>query len=139
MANEIDGRDIYLIIDDDKFANESGLTNSENSDMLETTNKHTTNKRKTYLSSESTGTITCNGMYCVTDPTDTTGYHDLKAKQKAGTKIAYEVGYFADGGIIEAGNGFIQSITMNANRNEVATYDITIQKDGDYSEDTYSS
>jgi len=139
MANEIDGRDIYLIIDDDRFANEQGLTNAETSDMLETTNKHTPNKRKTFIASESTGTITCNGLYCVDDPSGQTGYHDLKAKQKAGTEIEYELGYFANGGIIESGKGYITSINMNANRAEIATFDVTIQKSGDYAEAAYAS
>jgi hypothetical protein len=139
MANEINGRDVYLILDDLKFANEQGLTNSETIDMLESTNKHSPNKRKTFIADESTGTITANGFYCITDPTGTAGYHALKAIAKAGTEISYELGNFATGGIIESGKCLINTITQNANRAELSTYDISLQKTGDWVEATYAS
>lgn len=139
MANELNGSDIYLIIDNDIFANEKGVSNSESTDTLETTNKHSTAKRKTFIGGESTGTITANGLYCVSDPSGTTGYHDLKAKQLAGTAVTYEVGYVATGGIIESGSGIITACNMSADQNGAAVYDISIQKSGVYAEASYSS
>lgn len=139
MANEIEGREIYLIIDDDIFANEQGLANNETQDTMETTNKHTTNGRKTFIYGDGTGTITANGFYCVTDPSGQTGYHDLKAKKKAKTKVVYELGYFKAGGIIESGTALITAINMKADNGSVATFDISLQKDGDYTEAEYNS
>jgi predicted secreted protein len=139
MANEIDGRDIYLIIDNDIFANEQGLANNETQATMETTNKHTTNSRKTFIYGDGTGTITANGFYCVTDPSGQTGYHDLKAKMKAKTKIVYELGKFGIGGIIETGTALITAINMKADLNSPATFDISLLKDGDYTEVNYDS
>lgn len=139
MANNIKGRDIYLIIDDDKFANEQGLTNSETMDTLETTDKHTPNNRKTFITDTSTGTITANGFYCLTDADGEVAYHSLKTKYKAGTLVAYELGYFDTGGVIESGNAYITNINLNANSGEVATYDISLQKTGDFTEGSYTS
>jgi hypothetical protein len=139
MADEIYGGDLYLIIDDDKFANEQGLTNNETSDVLETTNKHSADRRKTFKAFESTGTISVNGLYTLADPSGMTGYHSLKALQLAGTEIDYEVGYFSNGGVIESGKGVIQNCNLSANRGELVTFDITIQKSGSYSEDPYAS
>ena len=139
MANEKDGRDIYLIIDDLIFANENGLSNSETTDSLETTNKHTANKRKTFITGEGTGTITANGLYCITDPDGQIGYHALDTKRKAGTAVTYELGNFAAGGKVESGSAIITSLNATYNRNEPATYDITLQKTGDYTSDDYSS
>ena len=139
MANEKDGRDIYLIIDDLIFANEQGLSNSESVDSLETTNKHTANKRKTFITGEGTGTITANGLYCISDPSGQIGYYALDTKKKAGTAVAYELGNFAASGKVEAGSAIITSLNATFNRNEPATYDITLQKTGDYTIDDYSS
>lgn len=139
MANEVDGRDVYLIIDDLILVNEQGLTNNETADTIETTNKHTVNYRKTFIGSESTGTISANGSYSITDPTGYTGYHALKAKQKARTPVTYEVGKFATGGMIESGSGIITGCNQSANRGSLVTFDITIQKTGDYTEAQYSS
>jgi predicted secreted protein len=139
MANELDGRGIYLIIDDSIFANEQGVTNSETKDSLETTNKHTPNKRKTFITGEGTGTITANGLYAITDETGYDGYHALKTKMKAGAAVTYELGYMQSGGLVETGSAIITSLNMTANRNEPATYDITLQKTGDYTETSYSS
>lgn len=139
MANELNGTGIYLIIEDDIFANETTVSNSESTDAIETTNKHSTAKRKTFIGGESTGTITASGMYCVTDPSGMTGYHDLKAFQLAGTSVTYEIGYVASGGMIETGEGIITACNMTAGKNEAATFDITIQKTGVYTEAAYSS
>jgi hypothetical protein len=137
--NEIYGGDVYLIINDDKFGNEQGVTNNESADMIETTHKHTPNKRKTYIPGESTGTLSANGVYTLEDPTGMKGYHTLKGYQKAGTLVNYEIGYFSTGGVIESGKGFIQNCNLSANRGEMVQFDVTIQKDGDYEEDAYSS
>ena len=139
MANEVDGREVYLIINEKIFVNEQGLTNNETADTLETTNKHTLNKRKTFIGSESTGTISVNGGYCITDPAGYTGYHALKALMKAQTQVTYEVGKFAAGGMIESGNGIITGCNLTANRGSLVTFDVTIQKTGDYAEAEYSS
>ena len=139
MANELDGSGIYLIIDDEIFANERGLTNSETMDSLETTSTHSTSKRKTFITGESTGTITANGLYAVTDATDYDGYHALKTKMLAGSSVTYEVGSRGARGEIETGSAIITSLNMTANENEPATYDITLQKTGVYTEAEYSS
>ena len=136
---ELDGRDIYLILDDDIFASENELSDSEEADMLETTDKHTPNKRKTFISGETTGTITVSGLYVVTPGSGKIGYHDIKTKFKAGTAVSYELGYMGAGGKIEAGDALVQSISRTANRNAVATYSITLQKTGDYTEGDYTS
>ena len=136
---EVDGRDVYLVIDDLIFVNEQGVTNNETTDTIETTNKHTVNYRKTFIGSESTGTISANGSYSITDPTGYTGYHALKEKQKARTVVTYEIGKFATGGKIETGSGIITACNQTANRGSLVTFDITIQKTGDYTESTYSS
>jgi hypothetical protein len=139
MANEIYGGDLYLIINDDKFGNEQGVTNNESSDVLETTNKHSASRRKTYKAFESTGTISANGLYTLADPSGMKGYHTLKALQLAGTAVTYEIGYFSTGGVIETGSGVIQTCNLSANRGELVTFDITIQKSGAYAEAAYSS
>ncbi len=139
MANEVYGSDIYLIINDMSFANEQGLTNNETSDILETTNKHSPSRRKTYKAFESTGTISVNGLYALEDPTGQIGYDALKALQLAGTEIEYELGYFSTGGVIESGNGVIQNCNMSANKGELVSFDLTIQKSGAYVTAEYSS
>lgn len=139
MANELDGREIYLIINDTILVNEQGLTNNETADTLETTNKHTVNKRKTFIPSETTGTISANGSYCITDPNGYIGYHAIKALMKANTQVNYEIGKFAAGGKIESGTAIITACNLSANRGSLVTFDITLQKTGDYSEDTYES
>jgi predicted secreted protein len=139
MANELDGSGIYLIISDLIFANERGVTNSESGDSLETTNKHSTSKRKTFIGGETTGTITANGLYCVTDPSGTIGYESLKATYLARTPVTYEVGYVASGGKIESGSAIITALNMTANENEPASWDISLQKTGVWSIDDYSS
>lgn len=132
MANEINGRDVYLVIDSQIFANEQGLTNSETTDTMETTSKHTTNGRKTYIAGDSTGTITANGFYCISDPAGTIGYHALKVHQKAGDILTYELGRFDGINEVEMGSCIITSINMNAALGSPATYDISLQKTGDY-------
>ena len=139
MANELDGREIYLIINDTSLVNEQGLTNNESADTLETTNKHTVNKRKTFIPSETTGTISANGSYCITDPTGYIGYHAIKALMKANTIVTYEIGKFASGGKIEAGSALITACNLSANRGSLVTFDITLQKTGDYTEGSYES
>jgi predicted secreted protein len=139
MANEKDGRGFYLIIDNNYFANEQGFTNNETTDSLETTHKHTPNKRKTFITGESTGTITANGMYGLTDGAGFSGYETLKAKQLAGEEVNYEIGLMEAGGKVEAGTAIITDIKLTANRNEPATYDISLQKTGAYTVNDYSS
>ena len=139
MANELDGREIYLIINDTILVNEQGLTNNESADTLETTNKHTVNKRKTFIPSETTGTISANGSYCITDPTGYIGYHAIKALMKANTIVTYEIGKVASGGKIEAGSALITACNLSANRGSLVTFDITLQKTGDYTEGSYES
>jgi hypothetical protein len=139
MANEVYGGDVYLIIDDLILVNEQGATNSETSDMLESTNKHTPNKRKTFEYGESTGTISANGMLALTDPSGYAGYYALLAKQKARTKVTYEIGEMVAGGKVETGTALINSVNKAANRGELVTFDISLQKDGDYAVTTYSS
>lgn len=139
MANEVYGGDVYLIIDDLVLVNEQGATNSETSDMLESTNKHTLNRRKTFEYGESTGTITANGMLALTDPSGYGGYYALLAKAKARTKVTYEIGEMVDGGKVETGTALINSVNKAANRNELVTFDISLQKDGDYVIADYSS
>lgn len=139
MANEKDGRGFYLIIDDNYFANEQGFTNNETTDSLETTHKHTPNKRKTFITGESTGTITANGMYGLTDAEGYSGYEALKAKQLAGEEVSYEIGLMEAGGKVESGTAIITAINLTANRNEPATYDISLQKTGAYTATDYSS
>ena len=139
MANEKDGRGFYLIIDDNYFANEQGFTNNETTDSLETTHKHTPNKRKTFITGESTGTITANGMYGLTDGVGFSGYETLKAKQLAGEEVNYEIGFMEEGGKVESGTAIITAINLTANRNEPATYDISLQKTGAYTVNDYSS
>lgn len=139
MANEVDGREVYLIINDTILVNEQGLTNNESTDTLETTNKHTVNKRKTFISSESTGTISANGGYALSDPSGYIGYEAIKALQKAGTTVNYEVGKFDTGGIIEAGTAIITACNLTANRGSLVTFDVTLQKTGDYSSNPYQS
>jgi len=133
------GTDIYLIINDYKFAYEKDASNSENSDMIETTTKHSTSKRKTFIAGESTGKITANGLYEITDAAGDIGYHALKALQLAGTAVTYEYGYQATDGVIESGSALIESINEGTPQNGVATYDISLQKTGAYSEASYSS
>lgn len=139
MSNEIDGRDVYLIIDDLIFANEQGLTNSETQDTMETTNKHTTNSRKTFIPGDGTGTIAANGFYCVTDPNGTAGYHALKAKMKAKTVVIYELGKFGTSGIIESGSAIITAVNMASALGSPATFDLSLQKTGDYTETPFTS
>lgn len=139
MADEIKGRDIYLIIDDDKFANEQGMTNSETMDTIEVTNKHTPDNRKAFITDTSTGTITCNGFYTLADGSGEVSYHSLKAKYLAGAAITYELGYFDTGGVIESGSALITAINLNANTGEASTFDISLQKTGAYAETAYSS
>lgn len=139
MANELDGRDIYLIINDTIFANEQGLTNSETQETMETTSKHSTSARKTFIYGDGTGTITANGFYCITDPSGQIGYHALKALKNAKTKVTYELGYFTAGGIIEVGTALITAINMTANLGSPATFDISLLKDGNYLEVNYDS
>jgi predicted secreted protein len=139
MADEIYGGDVYLIINDDKFGNETGVTNNESSDIIETTHKHTPSKRKTYIVGESTGTISANGVYTLSDPTSSIGYYSLLELQKTGEEVDYEIGYFSTGGIIESGKALIQNCNLSANRGEMVQFDITLQKTGDYDVDTYSS
>lgn len=139
MANEINGSDIYLVVNDLTFVNERGVSNSETGDSLETTNKHSTNKRKTFIGGETTGTITANGLYCVTEAAGTIGYESLKTIYKARTAVTYELGYVATGGKIESGSAIITNLNMTANENEPASWDITLQKTGDFSVDDYSS
>jgi len=133
------GTDIYLIINDLIFANEKGVANNETSDSLETTTKHSPSKRKTFIAGESTGTITANGLYEISDTAGDIGYHTLKALQLAGTAVTYELGYQATGGVIESGSAIITAINMSSDQNTPGAYDISLQKTGVYTEATYSS
>ena len=139
MANEKDGRGFYLIIDDLIFANESGSSNSETFDSIETTHKFTPNARKTFIVGESTGTITANGLYGITDAVGYGGYDALKAKAKLREEVTYEHGYMGAGGKVESGSAIITAINQGADKNGAATYDISLQKTGDYTVTDYSS
>ena len=139
MANELDGRGFYLIIDDLIFANEIGASNNETTDSIETTSKHTSSKRKTFITGESTGTISANGLVSLTDAFGDIGYEELKVKQLAGSSVTYEFGYMGTDGTIESGSAIITSLNMTANKNEAVTYDISLQKTGAYTTANYSS
>lgn len=139
MANEKDGRGFYLIIDDLIFANEIGSNNSETFDSIETTHKFTTNARKTYIVGESGGTLTANGLYGITDAVGYGGYDALKAKAKLRAAVDYEHGYMNTGGKVESGSAIITAINLGADKNGAATYDISLQKTGDYLISDYSS
>jgi predicted secreted protein len=139
MANNINGSEIYLIINDDWFANEKGLSSSGSTDVLETTDKHSTGKVKTYLSGEHGGTISVNGLYCVSDPSGQIGFHDIDALRLAGTAVTFELGYFASGGIIQSGSALITACNLSADQNSPGAFDVTLQKSGAYTESDYSS
>lgn len=101
-------------------------------DMIETTNKHSTNQSKTFIPGEKGSTLSVSGLY---DP-DAVGYgfSEAYAAWDAGTLIPFINGGTEVSDTIYTGNGYISSLTKDSPQNDKSTFSIELQVTGEVTE-----
>lgn len=96
-------------------------------DMIDTTCKDT-GSFKTFEPGEKSGTLTAELLYNYSAPEGVvTAFDDWKA----GTQVSWKYGNFETGEGYFYGEGFVESISMSAPKNDVATATVTIQITGE--------
>lgn len=97
-----------------------------NADMLDSTTKDSTSKGKTFIGGETGWTLSVSGLY---DPAAAAAgsvsgaFTDLKA----GTAWTIKFGQVTSGSKHWGGSAYIQSVTINGPKNDLASYTLEMQ------------
>jgi len=102
-------------------------------DMIDVTTADSTGGWREFLPGEKGGTITVEGLY---DTTATEGFEEAADDLIAGTAITWKYGQVGAGETFWTGSGYISSCSISGDKNDGASYSLTIQITGAVDKDT---
>lgn len=124
---KFDGKGIVLKFENVTLVGRTTGSLSFSADMLDATTADST-KFKEFIAGEANATISVGGLY---DPDAAEGADEAIGYLMAGTKLTWYWGQTINGGTYYEGEGLISGVTLQGDKNALASYTIEVQNTGD--------
>lgn len=123
---KLDGKDIVLQFENITLVGRTTGSINFTADMLDATTADSAGWKE-FISGEKNATLSVGGLY---DPEAAEGADDAIGYLIAGTQLTWKYGQTTSGGTYYTGEALISSVTIQGDKNTVASYTIEIQNTG---------
>ena len=131
---KLDGKDIVLKIGTVVLVGRTTGSINFSADMLDATTADSVNFKE-FISGEKNATLSVGGLY---DPEAAEGADDAIGYLIAGSEVVWYYGQVTTGGTYYTGNALISSVSIQGDKNTVASYTIELQNTGEVEVETVS-
>jgi len=133
---KIDGKYLRIIIDGATIVGSVTDEITFEKDMIDATTKDSVDGAKEYIPGEVGGTFSATFAY--DQAAASTSVDELWDNLYDGVSVVFEYGGVVSGDLVFSGDAFVQSMTVNGPKNELATVDVAFQISGPITRETVS-
>lgn len=131
--SKLDGKEILMVFGSNTVVGQITGSLGMAADMLDATDKDSTDGAKEYMPGETGWTCSVEGLY---DPDAAEGVSEAIGYLKAGTGLTIKYGQTGSGETYYTGTAYVSGVNLDGPKNELASYSLELQGSGVLAEAT---